>query len=92
MLIAHHKQDDAEQIARLLPAVGGRRTDDRLNDALEVGERIIALVEVLGLHPPTLTERGIGRDQIPIIVQRATGGLKEGPMLDAVTQLVERFF
>ena len=82
----------AVQIARLLPAAGGTKSGDDLEDALEVGRRVAGLVEKLGLHPATLTERGVKRDQIPVIVERATGGLTEGPLYDSVRELVEGFF
>lgn len=92
MFKAQSKRDHAEQIARLLPATGAKRSGDDLKDALEVGSRITGLVEALGLRPCTLTERGIGKDQISVIVERATGGMMEGPMYDAVTRLVEGFY
>ncbi|ERF77224.1 hypothetical protein EPUS_05793 [Endocarpon pusillum Z07020] len=90
-LKARAKQEDAKQIARLLPWIGGTSSGDDLKDALEVGCKISALVESLGLHQ-SLTERGIGRDQIPIVVERATGGLKEGSLYDIVTLLVEGLY
>jgi hypothetical protein len=89
---AQSKQSDAEQIARQLPAAGGKRSGNNLEDALEVGKRVTGLVQGLGLAPLTLTERGVGRDQIPIIVGRATGDLKEGPLYEEITRLVEGFF
>ena len=88
MLKVRGKQEDAKQMARLLPATSDKLSGDDFKDALEVGSRIVGLVDNLGLHQ-NLTERGIGKDQIPIIVERATGGLKEGLMYDDVTRLVE---
>jgi alcohol dehydrogenase class IV len=89
---AKSSQEDAEQISRLLSITGGRPTGNGEDDAVEVGQRIISLVEALGLHPPTLTERGIGKEQIPIIVQRATGDMKEGPLHDSITDFVEKLY
>ncbi len=90
-LKAQAKPEDAKQIARLLPWTGGTSSGDELKDALEVGSRISALVESLGLRQ-SLTQRGIGRDQIPIVAERATGGLNQGPLYDAVTRLVEGLY
>ena len=79
------------QLARLLPFVGGSRTGDDKQDSTEVGDRILQLVQDLGLTT-TLTEKGVGRDQVDIIVQRATGGQKEGEVYDAVKGLVEELY
>ena len=79
---------DAEQIARLLPATGGQPSGHVQEDAQEVGNRINELVATLGLRQ-NLTEKGVGKDQIPIIVGRATGGMTEGPVYDAVRHLIE---
>jgi alcohol dehydrogenase class IV len=91
MLKARAKEEDAKQMARLLPAAGGTPSGDDLKDALEFGSRINELVNTLGLRQ-TLTERGVGRDQIPVVVGRVTGGLKEGQMYEAVTTLVEGLY
>ena len=88
---AQDNEEDAIQIARLLPATGGMTTGNILNDALQVGDKIIMLVETLGLTR-SLTERGVNKDQIPIIVERATAGIKDGRVHDAVTRLVEGLF
>lgn len=82
---------DARELARLLPTIGGRSSGDDLEDAVEVGRRIIDLVSFLGLSQ-SLTAKGIGRDQVPIIVERATGGVKDGPVYDAIARLVEGLF
>ena len=60
-------------------------------DAQEVGSRINDLVATLHLRQ-NLTEIKVGKDQIPIIVGRATGGKTEGPLFDAVAQLVEGLY
>ncbi|KAL6716881.1 hypothetical protein ACLMJK_004793 [Lecanora helva] len=82
---------DAQQIARLLPSIGGEQSNDVLADGQEVGNRINDLVIALGLRQ-TLTERSVGKDQIPTIVARSTGGAAGGPLYDEVTNLVEALF
>jgi alcohol dehydrogenase class IV len=91
MLKARAKEEDAKKMARLLSAAGGTPSGDDLKDGLEFGSRINELVSTLGLRQ-TLTERGVGRDQIPVVVGRVTGGLKEGQMYEAVTRLVEGLY
>ena len=83
--------EDAKQIAILLPATGGKASGDVREDAQEVGSRIIGLITTLGLRQ-NLTERGVDKDQVPIIVGRATGGITERPMHDAVKHLVEGLY
>ena len=83
--------ENAKQISRLLPATGGKASGDVREDAREVGSRIIGLVTTLGLRQ-TLTERGVNKDQVPIIAGRATGGTTEGPIYDAVKHLVEGLY
>jgi alcohol dehydrogenase class IV len=82
----------AKQICRLLPATGGHLTGDDVRDALEVGDRIIAFVQSLGLEIPTLSARGVSKDQIFTIAQRALGGVGEGPVFDQVLELVQTLF
>lgn len=81
----------AAQIARLAPFIGLTRTGDDLEDATQCGQRILDLVEILGLST-TLSMRGVGKDQIPIIVKRATGGQESGPTYDRVAALVKGLF
>jgi alcohol dehydrogenase class IV len=57
---------------------------------MEVGGRIIDLVLQLGLQQ-TLSERGVSKNEIPTIVERATK-LTEGREHSSVTVLVENFF
>ena len=83
--------EDAKQIVRLLPATGGKASGDVREDAREVGSRIIGLVTTLGLRQ-SLTERRLDKDQVPIIVGRATDGITEGPMHHAVKHLVEGLY
>lgn len=87
---AYKSHEDATQIARLLPATGGTLTGNNLEDAIEVGDRIINLIRQLGLRQ-TLTERGVSKDDIPIIVERATN-LTEGREHDSVAVLVGKLF
>ncbi|KAL8727588.1 MAG: hypothetical protein Q9181_005660 [Wetmoreana brouardii] len=91
-LKAHESSKNAEQIIRLLPAARGRRTGDNLRDALEVGDRIVALVDSLGLSPGGLSDRGISKEETPTIAQRALGGVREGPLYDQVVKLVQTLF
>jgi len=77
----------AKQLARMASAVGIQRKSDR-EDAETLGQKILDLVDHLGLKS-TLKERGVGEDQIPIIVKRATGGLESGPVFDSVSGLVK---
>ncbi|KAI9877094.1 MAG: hypothetical protein M1823_007163, partial [Watsoniomyces obsoletus] len=49
-------------------------SDDDEKDAEKVGERILGLVQELGFKT-TLTEKGVGRDQLDVICARATGGI-----------------
>jgi alcohol dehydrogenase class IV len=83
---------NARHIARLLPAIGGKSTSDKLKDALEVGDSIIALVASLDLDLQCLSAHGIRKDEIPIIVQRALGGITKGMLYDQVEELVETLF
>jgi len=81
----------AEQIARMAPFVGLTRGGHDEQDAKQVGQTILDLVENLGLKT-TLTERRVGRDQVPIIVKRALGGTESGPLYDKVVALVEALY
>ncbi|KAH8698680.1 putative Maleylacetate reductase [Talaromyces proteolyticus] len=82
----------AKQIARLLPATGDRLAGNDVVDACQVGHRIIALVNKLGLGE-NLSQRGVSRDHISVIgkcVGRASGLHPDEcqPLID----LVESFF
>jgi alcohol dehydrogenase class IV len=81
----------AEQIARLLPFIGESGSGDAKKDAERVGERVLGLVKDLGLDSD-LSKYKVGKDQIPIITERATGGQKEGQIYDAVEGLVKELF
>jgi len=80
----------AVQIARLAPFIGIRASGDATKDALAIGDRVLELVKELGFTQ-TLTDRGIGKDQIDIISERATKQ-KDGKVYDAVKKLVENLY
>jgi alcohol dehydrogenase class IV len=81
----------AEQIARLLPFLGEARSGDDRKDAEGVGERILQLVRELGLDHD-LRNYEVGKDQIPIITQRASGQEEGGELYGKVKILVEGLF
>jgi len=81
----------AKAVARMLPFIGGTRSGNDKEDAEQVGDEILALVKNLGLKT-TLTEKKVGKDQVDIIVQRATGGQKEGQVYDKVAELVKGLY
>lgn len=81
----------AEQIARLLPFIGESASGDTKVDAEIVGDRILKLVKDLELGND-LSNYKVGKDQIPIITERATGGMKDGAVYDAVEGLVKGLF
>ncbi len=77
-LKARQSRENAESIAAILPYLGDSKpSGDNLKDSDLVGDKILALVDGLGLKT-TLTERGVGKDQIDTICARATGGLIPG--------------
>ncbi|OAL38155.1 hypothetical protein AYO20_02607 [Fonsecaea nubica] len=107
---ARQSPENAESIAAILPYTTGHvaggssaaeisSTGDNLKDSDLVGDRILQLVRDLGLKT-TLTERGVGRDQLDIICARATGGLlpqkekspQDEKVLEAVRGLVEKLW
>lgn len=77
-LKAKLSDEDAAKVANILPFIGETPSGDNLKDAEKVGDRINKLVADLGFKT-TLTEKGVGKDQIDTIVQRATGGLNPDP-------------
>ncbi|EDU44305.1 maleylacetate reductase [Pyrenophora tritici-repentis Pt-1C-BFP] len=81
----------AEQIVRLLPFIGESASGDVKKDADRVGERVLQLVKDLELDSD-LSKYKVGKDQIPIITERATGGQKEGQVYEAVEGLVKGLF
>ncbi|QIX00239.1 hypothetical protein AMS68_005756 [Peltaster fructicola] len=85
-LKAQGSAEDAAQLARLSPYVGLTRSGDDKKDAIAIGDAILHLVETLDLKT-TLTEKGVGKDQIDTIVKTATRQ-ENGPVFDAVKKLV----
>jgi len=81
----------AAAVSRVLPFIGGARSGNDQHDSEKVGDAILKLVADLGLKT-TLTEKGVGKDQVQIIVERATGGMKDGPIYDKVKALVENLY
>jgi alcohol dehydrogenase class IV len=90
-LKANSSKADAAQIARILPFIGETRSGDDVADANKAGDAVLDLVQRLGLKT-TLTEKGVGEDQIDIIVGRATGGQTEGPIYEAVKKLTKSLY
>lgn len=80
----------AAQIARLAPFLGLTKSGDDRKDAINVGDAILELVKLLGLYS-TLKEHGVGEDQIPIIVKRATKQ-DRGEIYDKVANLVKNLY
>ncbi|EUC48675.1 hypothetical protein COCMIDRAFT_33952 [Bipolaris oryzae ATCC 44560] len=81
----------AEQIARLRPFIGESASGDTQVDAEIVGDRVLKLVKDLGLDND-LRNYKVGRDQVPVIMERATGGMIDGAVYDAVEGLVKGLF
>ena len=89
-LKAGNSKDDAEQIARMAPFIGLRKSGDDVKDAMAVGDAVLRLVEDLGLKT-TLTEKGVGKDQLHVIAKTATGK-EEGDAYEQVKKLVEGLY
>lgn len=83
---------NANQIARLLPMIGGSRTGNDVNDALEVGLRIITLVNSLGVDTRPLSSRGVKPEERNKIVKLALMGAAESPLSVEVDKLVQELF
>lgn len=81
----------AAQLARILPFIGQSRSGDDVADANKAADAVLDLVQRLGLKT-TLTEWGVGEDQVDIIAQRATGGQTEGPTYEAVKKLTKSLY
>ncbi|KAI4090737.1 MAG: hypothetical protein LQ339_008281 [Xanthoria mediterranea] len=91
-LKARESRQNAKEISRLLPSAGGNPTGDALQDALSVGDRIMGLVDGLGLDTGTLSARGISSDQTLTIARRALGGSEENVLDDRVVALIQTLF
>ncbi|KAF9891376.1 hypothetical protein FE257_004232 [Aspergillus nanangensis] len=91
-------EDDARSVAAILPYLGQQRSDDSKADCEKVGDCILRLVKDLGLYS-TLSQRGVAKDQVDIIVERGLGpwrsgmpGGMNGEYGLAVRELVEGLF
>ncbi|KAL8925662.1 MAG: hypothetical protein Q9208_003345 [Pyrenodesmia sp. 3 TL-2023] len=80
------KEEDAQQLARILPYIGQASMDDDRKDALRVGDAIDGLLRELRLDT-TLTEHGVNEDQVSKIAKLATK-TDEGDLFDSVVSLV----
>ena len=89
-LKAESSDEDAEQIARMAPFIGISKSGDNKRDAVLVGDAILDLVKRLDLHT-TLTEKGVGKDQVHTITKLATRA-ESGPLYDKVKALVEGLY
>ena len=98
-LKARASKEDAAKIALILPMIGDQPSGDVVGDAGRVGDRINKLVADLGFKT-TLTEKGVGKDQVDTIVARATGGLtpdqemseEQKKQYSGIKQLVESLY
>ena len=74
----------------MAPFIGIAKSGDDKKDAIAVGDAILDLVKDLDLKT-TLTEKGVGKDQVPKITQIATRQ-QDGPVYDKVKELVEGLY
>ncbi|KAM0708128.1 hypothetical protein Q7P35_004778 [Cladosporium inversicolor] len=89
-LKAQNSSEDAAQIARMAPFIGVAKSGDDVKDATAVGNAILKLVQDLGLKT-TLTEKGVGEDQLHVIAKTATGK-EEGELYEKVKELVAKLY
>jgi alcohol dehydrogenase class IV len=89
-LKAQSSSEDAAQIARMAPFIGVAKSGDDVKDATAVGDAVLQLVEDLGLKT-TLTEKGVGEDQLHVIAKTATGK-EEGELYEKVKELVGKLY
>lgn len=85
-------QENAAMVARLSTAIGSPRTGNDVQDGLEVGQRIAALANSLGLDVRPLSGYGVSREETNVIVTRALGGSPDHPDFGVVRQLVDSLF
>lgn len=78
---------NAEQLARLAPAIGISSSGNNRKDANLVGDAVLKLVRDLELSK-TLSEYNVGQDQAGIITKRATGA-ENGQLYDQVLGIVK---
>lgn len=89
-LKAQSSSEDAAQIARMAPFIGVTKSGDDVKDATAVGDAILKLVQDLDLKT-TLTEKGVGEDQLHVIAKTATGK-EEGELYEKVKELVGKLY
>ncbi|KAK5119629.1 hypothetical protein LTR85_007458 [Meristemomyces frigidus] len=89
-LKAESSKEDAAQLARMAPFIGLSASGDDEKDAKAVGDAILDLVKSLDLKT-SLTEKGVGKDQLDVITKTATRQ-DSGPVYDKVKQLVENLY
>lgn len=92
-LMAARDENACSQISRLLlPALGGNSCGNGLEDSFRFADRIESLVSELGLGNKSLTDWGVERSQIPVIVQRALKNSSDEGLIHDVERLVEKLF
>lgn len=94
-LKAKQNKGHADMIAAILPHIGETRSGDDIRDSNLVGDRILRLVQDMGLKT-TLADRSVDRDQVDIITRRAMGmgsasspSQQENELYQAVRGLVQ---
>ena len=81
------KPEAAEQLARVMPFIGLKRSHDDKKDAVEVGNAVERLVNSLGLES-RLSEYSVGEDQVPVIARTSTKQ-EAGPVFDAAKKIAQ---
>lgn len=74
----------------MAPFIGLTPSGDNKKDATAVGDAILDLVKRLDLKT-TLMEKGVGKDQVPVITKLATRA-ESGQLYDQVKGLVEGLY
>lgn len=90
-LKASSDAEAASQLARVAPFIGLTRSGDDKKDGNAVGDAILDLVKKLGLET-RLGEYNVRTEQAAVVTRTATGGQTEGPLYDAVLQIVKRLW
>jgi alcohol dehydrogenase class IV len=83
---AQSDDNACHEIARMVPFIGLQSTSDTKKDAEAVSDAIVKLVQELGLTTK-LRDKGVGEDQVPVIVKRASGK-ESGPEFEKLKGLV----
>lgn len=97
-LVGRLRNENAKNIAAILPYIGEKQSNSDVTDCDRVGDRILQLVRELGLHT-TLTDRQVGKDQVDIITARSLRlqpgkqvEPKDKELFQAVKELVRRLW